>query len=87
MGNMRMLIVFSRSISVNRSTSSAMKPISASPQLSVYPLKRACTVTSSPTMFISVSSFAAGTRNVAAASAFFRFSRTLSKCCCSMTAA
>ncbi len=61
-GSMRMLIEFSRSSAVNRSTASAISAISASSKRADASLRRACTVTSSPTTLISPSSLSAETR-------------------------
>ena len=59
-GSIRMLIALSRSSQVSRSTSSAMATSSVSFLRSAIWLKRAWTVTSSPTRFTSRSSFSDG---------------------------
>ena len=59
---MRMLIEFSRSADVSRSTASDISTMSASSRRPATSLSRACTVTSSPTRLTSWSSLSADTR-------------------------
>ena len=61
-GSMRMLIEFSRSADVSRSTASDISSMSGSSRRPATSLRRACTVTSSPTRLTSWSSLSADTR-------------------------
>ena len=67
-GIMRIFIEFSRKDEVSRSISSETDAISTSSRCRAISLKRACTVTSSPTRFTNRSSLAAGTRRLEALS-------------------
>ncbi|OPZ59520.1 MAG: hypothetical protein BWY87_00962 [Deltaproteobacteria bacterium ADurb.Bin510] len=83
-GSMRMLMVFSRSSAESRSTSSATPRISASLRFRASWLRRAWTITSSPTRLTSSSSLSEATRRLAAASVVLAaFWRT---CSCSAKA-